>query len=83
MATILVIDDDKVVRSLVSRYLTEAGHGTVEAQNGREGLEAIRVHRPDLILCDVMMPELDGYQVLETLLRTHELDLTEFLNQAE
>jgi len=60
--TILVVDDKASVRTLVRDYLTEEGFRVVSAANGREALFAARQEKPDLILLDIMMPEMDGYE---------------------
>lgn len=65
MARILVIDDETPIRENLVRFLALEGHQVLQAVDGRTGLEAIRIHKPDFILCDVMMPQLDGFQVLE------------------
>jgi signal transduction histidine kinase/CheY-like chemotaxis protein/ligand-binding sensor domain-containing protein len=62
-ATILVVDDDDGIRSLLKQELTEAGYNVEEAVNGKEALAKIRTHRPDLIILDVMMPEMNGFDV--------------------
>lgn len=62
MALILVIDDEPDNRALFSRILRYAGHTTLEAINGAIGLELAAAHRPDLILMDLAMPVLDGWQ---------------------
>lgn len=67
MSTVLTIDDSKVVRTMVTRHLQPYGCTIIEAQNGLEGLEAARTHRPDLILLDVTMPVMDGRQCLAEL----------------
>jgi CheY-like chemotaxis protein len=59
---ILVVDDTRTNRSLLSWILQEAGHQVIEATNGQEGVEAFTAHQPDLVLMDVMMPVMDGYQ---------------------
>src|SRR5688572_12672270 len=61
---ILVIEDDPEMRRNVRTILRLEGFDAVAAENGRRGVELARQQRPDLILCDVMMPELDGYGVL-------------------
>ena len=63
--TILVVDDKANVRQLLQEYLTEQGLRVVVAANGREALYTARHARPDLILLDLMMPEMDGYQFLQ------------------
>jgi DNA-binding response OmpR family regulator len=62
--TILVVDDKASMRRLVQDYLTEQGFRVVTAANGREALFAARHEKPDLILLDIMMPEMDGYEFI-------------------
>jgi CheY-like chemotaxis protein len=64
MARILVIDDEAPIRENLVRFLVLEGHQVLQAADGRIGLEAIRAHKPDFILCDVMMPHMDGFEVL-------------------
>ena len=63
--TILVIDDDPHLRNMMQLALTTAGYRAVTAHNGTEGLRSLQEHRPDLVLLDVMMPDLDGWEVCE------------------
>ena len=65
--SILVVDDKANVRTLVREYLTEQGFHVSVADNGQNALYAARQDKPDLILLDVMMPEMDGYQVCKEL----------------
>ena len=65
--TILVIDDEPELRDELVDILTFEGFETVSAKDGLDGVEKARKHLPDLIICDVGMPEMDGFQVLETL----------------
>lgn len=67
MTRILVIEDEQLIRDSVVEQLKAEGFDTIEAQNGRVGLNWAREHQPDLIICDVVMPEVDGYQVLSSL----------------
>jgi DNA-binding response OmpR family regulator len=62
---VLVVDDDPDIRGLLGELLRRAGHDVVEADNGRAGLRAFHANSPDLVLLDVSMPELDGWQTLE------------------
>ncbi len=64
---ILCIEDDSQMTSLLHEALTEFGYETVVARNGEEGLALIRAKKPDLVVCDVRMPEMSGFQVLERL----------------
>lgn len=65
MAKILIIEDNADVRENIAEILELAGHETDTAENGKIGVEQALDHTPDLILCDVMMPELDGFGVLK------------------
>jgi CheY-like chemotaxis protein len=67
MKNILVIDDKDDLRSSIVATLVEAGFATQEAKNGRMGILKVLAHRPDLIICDVNMPEMDGYRTLEAI----------------
>jgi len=64
MKTILVVDDKANVRQLLQDYLTEQGFKVTTATNGREAIYEARRAKPDLILLDIMMPEMDGYEFL-------------------
>lgn len=64
---ILLIDDDPKIIRLVESRLKANGYDVISAKNGREGLEKAKEDSPDLILLDIMMPEVDGYQVIEKL----------------
>jgi DNA-binding response OmpR family regulator len=64
-ARVLVIDDEPDIRKLVAELLRRAGHDVAEAENGRSGLRAFHAVPPDLVLLDVSMPEMDGWQTLE------------------
>src|SRR5688572_27875811 len=68
--TIMVVDDEKRLVSLVESYLTQEGYRVVTAHNGKDALAVARREKPDLIVLDVMMPEMDGYE----LLRKHRAD---------
>ena len=64
---ILAVDDEKHILRLVQINLEKAGYLVVTATNGREALEAVALERPDLIVMDVMMPEMDGLEALQHL----------------
>jgi adenylate cyclase len=65
--TVLVADDNRMNRLLLGRSLEQQGHTVVFAEHGREALDLLRQRRFDVLLLDVLMPELDGYRVLEEL----------------
>ena len=67
MKRILVIDDDARLREHYIEILKLEGYDVMEARNGREGVERARREPPDLVLCDITMPEMNGHRVLETL----------------
>lgn len=67
MKTILLIEDDKDMRENTAEILELANYKVYKAENGKKGVEIARKHMPDLVLCDIMMPELDGYGVLHML----------------
>lgn len=62
--TILVVDDEAKLRDMITVYLEQEGYRVVEAANGREALYVARYEKPDLIILDVMMPEMNGYEFL-------------------
>jgi two-component system alkaline phosphatase synthesis response regulator PhoP len=67
MATILVVDDDPKIRELLRLYVAREGHRVIHAGDGPEALEAAARLRPDLVLLDVMLPGLDGFEVCRRL----------------
>jgi len=67
MARILVIDEDALVRTNLRRLLVLEGHEVREAEGGLRGLELALSDPPDLVLCDLVMPDLDGYAVMRRL----------------
>jgi len=64
---LLVVDDNRVNRLLVARTLEQLGHRVAFAENGRQALEMLRSHPADLVLLDIEMPEMNGYETLEAL----------------
>jgi signal transduction histidine kinase len=67
MTKILVIDDEQDIRDKILKVLEYEGFETMSAENGRIGIQMAKKHSPDLIICDVLMPELSGYGVLTEL----------------
>ncbi|GIK57880.1 MAG: response regulator transcription factor [Chloroflexi bacterium] len=67
MTTLLLIDDDEMITGPLVRQFTQAGYGVLVAHNGRDGLSIALSQNPDLVLLDVMMPEMDGWEVCRRL----------------
>lgn len=62
--TILVVDDETLTRQLFRLYFTPKGYDIVEAANGREALEIIEKNCPNLVIMDVLMPDMDGFSTV-------------------
>ena len=73
MKSILVVDDEPKIVELARDYLEHAGFGVVTARDGREALQAVRQHRPDLVVLDLGLPEVDGLDVTRTIRRDSNL----------
>ncbi len=70
--TVMVADDEKRLVSLVEGYLKQEGYRVVTAFNGRQALAVARRESPDLIILDIMMPEMDGHEFIEAYRRDHD-----------
>ena len=70
--TIMVVDDESDIRSLMKDILTSYGHEAILAESHAECLEKLKKHRPDLILLDIMMPEVDGWETLKAIKKNPE-----------
>lgn len=79
MKTILVIEDEPFIRESICDVLALEGYQTLMAANGKDGVEMAEQHLPNLILCDVSMPEMDGYEVLSTLRQMPKTNLIPFV----
>lgn len=79
MGGILVIDDNTHIRENTAEILALAGYSTFTAENGKKGIEIAIREKPDLIVCDIMMPELDGYGVLHLLKKNPETEHIPFI----
>jgi CRP/FNR family cyclic AMP-dependent transcriptional regulator len=79
MKMILVIEDNKIVRENTAEILELAGFKVFTAANGKIGVEMAVKHKPDMILCDIMMPELDGYGVVHLLSRNSQTSSIPFI----
>jgi CheY-like chemotaxis protein/CRP-like cAMP-binding protein len=78
-STILVIDDNKDIRDNTAEILELAGYKTLSAENGKQGVEIALREKPSIIVCDIMMPELDGYGVLHLLRKNPETEHIPFI----
>jgi DNA-binding response OmpR family regulator len=67
--TVLIIEDDQMINSMYKTKLEASGFKVVSATNGADGLELAKKEKPDIILLDVIMPQLDGFSVLEELMK--------------
>jgi DNA-binding response OmpR family regulator len=70
---ILLVDDEEDILDFLELILEEQGYSIIKAASGRDALAAAQMHRPDLILLDIMMPEMDGWEVLKLLKADEEL----------
>jgi len=73
MTTILIIDDDKELTELLNEFLSEHKYKTLIFHNPLEAIDALNKKEPDLVLLDIMMPEMDGFQVLRKIRETMDL----------
>ncbi|MCC6803565.1 MAG: response regulator transcription factor [Anaerolineae bacterium] len=73
MTIILVIDDEPPIRSIVEAYLKTEGHTVHLAENGVQGLALFRRHQPDLVILDIMLPGMDGLEVLQHIRRESQV----------
>ena len=71
MAVILCIDDELEFRSFLAETLSAWGHETIEAGDGVEGLAAILEHHPSIVICDRLMPRMNGFELLQKLRTDH------------
>jgi DNA-binding response OmpR family regulator len=79
MTSILVIDDNQDIRENTAEILDLAGYKTFMADNGKKGIEIALKEKPSIIICDIMMPELDGYGVLHLVRKIEEIQNTPFI----
>jgi CheY-like chemotaxis protein len=69
MARILIIDDNDELRAMLRKMLEKTGHEVEEARNGNEGIRCFRRSKPDLIFCDLLMPDKEGLETIRELCR--------------
>ena len=67
LATILIVDDRNFIRAYLAAILADCGYRLLEAGEGAEALDIIRSERPDLVISDILMPKMDGYELLRQL----------------
>jgi phosphoserine phosphatase RsbU/P len=79
MISILIIDDDRVMRLVLQKMLTEQGYQTIALGNGLEGIEYAKQHQPALIICDWLMPGIDGLEVCRQIRAEPSLSTTFFI----
>jgi DNA-binding response OmpR family regulator len=75
MAKILICDDEPGLRAVIKRYAQFDGHETVEAGNGMEAVEACKKEQFDIIIMDIMMPELDGFSAVKEIRKTSDVPI--------
>jgi CheY-like chemotaxis protein len=73
MKKILIVEDEELLINLLQRKLTEAGYEVFLAKNGQEGLDLMRQKSPDIILLDIIMPKMGGFEVLEEKIKDENL----------
>ena len=72
MSKILIVDDEKEVGKILGMYFNAAGYEAAVAYNGEEALEKVRTEKPDLIILDIMLPKMDGYEICKALKSAEE-----------
>jgi CheY-like chemotaxis protein len=70
MAKIVLIDDDPIIQKMLTQFLENKGHEVAQALNGKEGMRLIEKNRPDLVITDIIMPEMDGLEILLNIRKT-------------
>lgn len=72
---VMVVDDDKHIAELISLYLMKEGYDTKEVYNGKEALEVFSGYNPNIVILDIMLPGLDGYQVCSSIRKTSNVPI--------
>ncbi len=75
MYKILIVDDEEMIRRLIAKYAVFEGHTIDEAANGMEAVEKCRANQYDIIICDIMMPELDGFSACREIRRFSDIPI--------
>jgi len=76
---ILIVEDEKDIRELLAKRLSKSGYEVLSAQDGAGAIEMCRAQRPDLVLLDIAMPDMDGYQICEKILSDPAAEKTKVL----
>ncbi len=79
MKKVLIIEDEPHMRRSIATLLKHEGYQVLEAANGRLGVEAAEQHRPDIILCDITMPDMDGFTAINLIRATAALNAVPFI----
>ena len=79
MKTILIIEDEPGMRRNIATMLKLEGYNVIEAENGRTGVEQALAHTPDMILCDITMPDMDGFTAIARIRETPALHAVPFI----
>jgi two-component system, chemotaxis family, chemotaxis protein CheY len=67
VALVLIVEDSSFQRKIIIQIIEKAGHKTLATENGKKGLEVLEANTPDCIFCDLLMPEMDGFEFLAAL----------------
>lgn len=70
---IIIVEDEKILANLLNKKLKAEGYESLIAWNGKKGLELIKKEKPDLILLDIIMPEIDGFELMKTISKDKKL----------
>ncbi len=80
---IMVVDDEPVILKLLNRTLEPEGYGVITADNGRTALNLLEEHGPDLVILDIMMPGINGFQVLDLIRQRSNVPVIMLTGRAE
>ena len=80
---IMVVDDEQAILSLLTRTLEPEGYGVIVADNGESALALLDEHKPDLVILDVVMPGLDGFQVLDMIRQRYSIPVIMLISEDE